>query len=101
MEGKKKKFEKMPAFLKAGVYYTNKLAEVRQQPYHQRLFAYELIVSEANSEFYRGQFDRACRKYEESYSIWRYFNSSNPNWSNEGIDDTQLEEVDWQGDTEY
>ena len=39
----------------------------------------------------------ACRKYEEAYSCWRYFKSSNPKWNTEGIDDTQLTEVEWEG----
>lgn len=42
-------------------------------------------------------YESACRKYEEAYSIWRFFQSLNPNWSTEGIDDTKIEEIDWQG----
>ncbi len=36
MDGKKRKFELLPAFLKAGVYYTTKLEGVRHPsiPYH-------------------------------------------------------------------
>lgn len=53
----------------------------------------------ANQEFAKKEWDTACRKYEEAYSIWRYFLSKNPNWANEGIDDTQLTEVEWQSDS--
>ena len=37
--------------------------------------------------------------YLQAYSIWRYFKSDNPNWNKEGIDDTQLQEVEWQGNS--
>ena len=50
----------------------------------------------ANSEYYAGNVNSACRKYEEAYSIWRYFKSNNPKWANEGIDDTQLTEEEFQ-----
>mmetsp|Transcript_10588 Transcript_10588/g.10667 ORF Transcript_10588/g.10667 Transcript_10588/m.10667 type:complete len:101 (+) Transcript_10588:125-427(+) len=78
---KKKKFELLPSFLKAGVYYTTKLETVRKQDYYQRVFAFELIRNEANNDFARRNFDRACRKYEEAYSIFRYHYSTNPKWS--------------------
>ena len=40
MEARRRKFERLPAFLKAGVYYTTKLEATRQMPYYPRLFAY-------------------------------------------------------------
>jgi hypothetical protein len=88
LEQRRKKFDRLPAFLKAGVYYTSKLECVRQQAFHPRLFAFEAIMSNANREYADNQFDSAARKYEEAYSCWRYFKSKNPNWNNEGIDDT-------------
>jgi hypothetical protein len=36
----------------------------------------------------------------KAYSIWRFYWTDNPNWSNEGIDDVNLHEVDWVGTTE-
>lgn len=115
MENRRRKFELLPSFLKAGVYYSTKLEGVRHQSisYYQRLFAFQLIMRGAEHEFLNKNFDSACRKYEEvskssvndifgqAYSIWRYFNSINPNWSTEGLDDTQIEEVDWQGQTDF
>ena len=95
LESRRRKFERLPAFLKAGVYYTNKLECTRQQAYFPRLFAYEIIMTNANIEYAKKQYDSAARKYEEAYSCWRYFLSKNPNWNNEGIDDTQLTEVEW------
>lgn len=95
MESRRRKFERLPAFLKAGVYYTNKLECTRQQAYHPRFFAFQMIMKAANVEYCKKEFDSAARKYEEAYSCWRYFLSKNPNWNKEGIDDTQLTEVEW------
>ena len=101
MESKRKMFERLPAFLKAGVYYTTKLEATRKQSYYPRLFAYQLIMKAANTEYHRGEHGSACRKYEEAYSIWRYFYSNNPKWNTEGIDDTQLIEEEWKGANDY
>jgi len=67
MDARKRKFELLPAFLKAGVYYTTKLEGVRHPsiPYHQRLFAFELIMKNAKVDFLHKNFESACRKYEE------------------------------------
>ena len=63
---KKKKFEKLPTFLKAGLYYSNKLETVRgQSSFYNKLFAYEIIRNEGLREFTAKNFDRACRKFEE------------------------------------
>ena len=94
MESRRRKFEKLPAFLKAGVYYTNKLECTRQQSYYPRYFAFEMIMKNANIEYIKKDYEAAARKYEEAYSCWRYFLSKNPNWNNEGIDDTQLTEAE-------
>ena len=40
MESRRRMFERLPAFLKAGVYYTTKLEAVRLQSYYPRLFAF-------------------------------------------------------------
>ena len=67
MDARKRKFELLPAFLKAGVYYTTKLESVRslEIPYFQRLFAFDLIMKNAKSDFLCRNFDSACRRYEE------------------------------------
>lgn len=65
MESRRRKFEKLPAFLKAGVYYTTKLECTRKQDYYPRLFAYELLIKAANRDYYQGEVQSACRKYEE------------------------------------
>lgn len=100
MEARRRKFERLPAFLKAGVYYTTKLEATRKMSYYPRLFAFQLIMKSANQEFHTGNVGSACRKYEEAYSCWRYFKSENPKWNTEGIDDTQLTEVEWEGANE-
>lgn len=101
----RQKFERLPAFLKAGVYYTTKLEATRQQSYYPRLFAFQLTMKSANQEYHMGNVSAACRKYEEAYSCWRFFVSSNGAGS-DGIDDTQsnlkdykLTEVEWEGES--
>ena len=37
----------------------------------------------------------------QAYSLWRYFKSNNPKWNTEGIDDTQLTEVEWKGANDH
>jgi hypothetical protein len=54
-----------------------------------------LLVTTAKKEYAQGNHGGAARKYEEAYSIWRYFWSANPKWDKEGIDDYYLRETDW------
>lgn len=66
LDQKKRKFEKLPTFLKAGLYYSNKLEVVRSQSdFHVKLFAFEIIRDEGAREFALKNYDRACRKFEE------------------------------------
>ena len=52
LEQQRKKFELLPTFLKAGVYYTQKHEVLRlQQSFEVKYFAYELIRDDANNEF--------------------------------------------------
>lgn len=51
LESKRRKFEKLPMFLKAGVYYSQKLEAIRDQDFYPKLFAFEIIKKEANAEF--------------------------------------------------
>ena len=49
---RKKKFELLPGFLKAGVYYTTKLNAIRQQKqFYPRYFAYELLIGTAKKDY--------------------------------------------------
>jgi hypothetical protein len=91
----------LPNFLKAGVYYSQKLESVRKQGFYPKLFAFELIRNDANNDFVNKNYDRACRKYEEAYAMFRYYYSTNPKWSEEGIDDTDLKHFDDQGTSEF
>jgi len=72
LEQRKRKFELLPAFLKAGVYYSTKLEGVRHPsiPYYQRLFAFELIMRSAKMDFFNCNYESACRKYEEVKSAY-------------------------------
>ncbi len=52
LESKRRKFEKLPMFHKAGVYYSNKLEGVREQTNIQvKIFAFQIIRREANFEY--------------------------------------------------
>lgn len=75
MDARKRKFELLPAFLKAGVYYSTKLEGVRHAdiPYYQRLFAYELIMKNAKVDFLHQNYESACRKYEEVRIFYTFF----------------------------
>ena len=65
LESKRRKFEKLPMFLKASVYYTTKQELVRKLEFYPKYFAFDLLKQEANQEFQMKNYDRACRKYEE------------------------------------
>lgn len=101
LESRRRKFEKLPMFLKAGVYYSNKLEHVRQQDFWPKVFAFDILKREANEEYLLGNYDRACRKYEEALSIFRYFTCFNPKWNEEGINDSQIQETEETGKTEF
>ena len=65
------------------------------------MFAFDIIKREANEEYLQANYDRACRKYEEALSIFRYFICFNPKWQEEGINDSQIQEYEDMGKTEY
>ena len=49
-----------------------------------------------------GNYSNACRKYEEAYSIWSYFKSTDPFCGDlNRIKDSKLEEVNWTGRNEF
>lgn len=52
LEQQRKKFELLPTFLKAGVYYTQKHEVIRrQEDFQVKLYAYEMIAKDATSEY--------------------------------------------------
>lgn len=88
----------MPTFLRAGVFYGQKLEVVRKQEHFPKIFAFELIMNEAFNEYASKNYDRACRKYEEAFSIFRYYYSTNAKWAEAGgIEDSELKEVVYEG----
>jgi hypothetical protein len=94
---KRRKFELMSSFMKAGVYYTKKLGTVRKQVYPLKKYVYDLIITDASNDFRKKETDRACRRYEEALSIWIYYHTTNPKWDTEGIDDDQIHLVEDKG----
>lgn len=96
---KKRFFESLPTFLQAGVYYTKKLKNVRNQRFHQKLFVHDLLKHEGGKAFANEDWNRACRKYEEALCIWRYYYCTSANWEQEGIDDKDLKHYEAIGDS--
>ena len=39
-----------------------------------------MINQDAKKEFAEGHFDRACRKFEESLCVFRYFEATDAKW---------------------
>lgn len=53
-----------------------------------------MLKEQAQTAFKEKDYDRACRKYEEALTLWRYYIVHNPKWSEEGIDDDELEAME-------
>ena len=67
LEQQRRKFELLPKFLQAGVYYTHRHEVTRnQESFDLKLYTFQLINKDANHEFAMGKYDRACRRYEEA-----------------------------------
>lgn len=100
MMSRRKKFESMPLFIKAGLYYINKYESVRLQSFPQRFCVAELLKQNGNALFKVQQYDKALREYEQALSIFRFIKNNNPNWRQEGLFDENLEYIDYQGSQE-
>lgn len=97
MTQKRKKFEQLPLFIKAGLYYLAKYDNVRKQGFYQRYAVSDHLKSRGNKLFKAESAELAAREYEQvilapipllnfqALSILRYINNKNPNWKNEGI----------------
>ncbi len=75
LEQKRKKFELLPTFLKAGVYYTQRLGVVRKLDFYPKLFAFQLLKNQAEEEYLKENYDRSSRKFEEvflNFSVSRH-----------------------------
>jgi len=94
MQSRRQKFESQPQFVRAGLYYTNKYENVRNQNFNQKLIVSEYLKQSGNSHFKANEFEKAAHEYEQSLSIFRYIKNSNKNWKNEGILDDDLEYFD-------
>ncbi len=97
---KRKKFDKLPSFVQAGLFLYEKLNNVRRQDFFPRLVAFDILKNEGNSLFAEGRYEEAARKYEEALCIFRYIRSEAAHWREEGIDDQYLSEVESKGQTE-
>ena len=85
--------------MQAGVYYTKKLSEIRQKEYEEKVKMHDSLKEEGGKAFEAEDWNRACRKYEEALSVFRYYYCTNPKWEEEGIDDNYLKHYETIGDT--
>ena len=67
---KRKKFDKLPSFLQAGLFLYDKYNNVRGQEFVPQILAFDLIKNSGNNHFFKHQFDEAVRKYEEVFVIY-------------------------------
>lgn len=62
---KRKKFDALPLFIKCGLYYSEKFANVREQEFFPRYFCCELLKNTGNQMYQEGEHDKAARSYEQ------------------------------------
>eukprot|EP01022_Parablepharisma_sp_SALTPOND_P028822 TRINITY_DN71825_c1_g1_i1.p3 TRINITY_DN71825_c1_g1~~TRINITY_DN71825_c1_g1_i1.p3 ORF type:complete len:357 (-),score=56.41 TRINITY_DN71825_c1_g1_i1:1506-2576(-) len=96
---KRKNFDKQPHFIQSGLYFHDKLKEVRSQPVFQQLLASEALKAEGKQEFNKGEYEIALQKFEEALSVFRYITPSNAKWREEAIEDTNLTYTDYCGES--
>ena len=94
---KRKIFEKLPLFLKAGLYYSNTHAEDRKRFFDEKQAFTDKLKESGNRLFQQGRYSEASHEYEKSLSIFLYVENRNANWKNEGIVDDDLTYVDDRG----
>eukprot|EP01017_Pseudomicrothorax_dubius_P026919 TRINITY_DN3046_c0_g1_i10.p1 TRINITY_DN3046_c0_g1~~TRINITY_DN3046_c0_g1_i10.p1 ORF type:complete len:532 (-),score=111.04 TRINITY_DN3046_c0_g1_i10:174-1769(-) len=90
---KRKIFDSLPLFIKCGLFYYEKYANVRKQAFLPRYNTCEMLKAEGNRLFSQAIYEKATRTYEQALSIFRYITSRKPNWKNEGICDDDLDQV--------
>ena len=72
MAEKRKKFDRLPSFLQAGLFLCEKYANVRKQDFVPKLLAFELVKNDGNELYAEARYEEAARKYEEvSMSVQR------------------------------
>jgi len=62
---RRRKFEKLPSFLKAGLFYLEKFYYVRRQPFFQKYIACTLLKSEGGKFFRTDEMEQSLRSYEQ------------------------------------
>lgn len=58
-------FNRLPAFIKAGLIHYSKFQNVRSQKFHQRMIVCELLKAKANSLFLEAEIKEATLYYEQ------------------------------------
>jgi len=62
---KRKKFDKLPSFIQAGLFLYDKLQNSRKQDFFPKMCAFEILRNDGNSLYKEEKFEEAARKYEE------------------------------------
>jgi len=65
MLDKRRKFESLPLFIKAGLYYLVKFANVRKQGFFQRYATSDHLKARGNRLFKEEKAEQAAREYEQ------------------------------------
>lgn len=66
---KRQKYEVQPRFIKAGLFYQSKYANVRQHGVAQRISVCEILKSKGTKNFTKGLLEEATRDYEQVGNI--------------------------------
>ncbi|KAM3136496.1 hypothetical protein pb186bvf_011454 [Paramecium bursaria] len=94
VKNQRKKFEALPVFMKAGLYYWNEFIELRKKQIDERIAMSEQLKQQGNDLIKEGKYSKAAHEYEKSLSIFLYIENKRLNWKNEGIFDEDLKYVD-------
>ena len=95
---KRKQFDTLPVFFQAGLYNYDKYANTRNQRFHPKIYAFNILKRMGNELFALSYYDRALRKYEEALSLFRYIKPKNARWREDGIEDSLLIYINDVGD---
>lgn len=62
---RRKKFDKLPSFVQAGLFLYEKFINVRKQEFFPKMLAFDMLRMEGNNLFSDCRYEEAARKYEE------------------------------------
>jgi len=69
---KRKNFDKLPSFVQAGLFLYEKYVNTRRQEFLPRILAFNVIKTEGNNLFSKGDYNEAAIKFEEVILVTCY-----------------------------